>query len=590
VADLSNALNAALNLYHSADMTAMDRLCQQILAVAPNHPDALHLAALAAQGVGDHDRALPLARAAVTLHPESLLYHVTLAGLLALMSHPAEAEQEYRLILRQAPDNVACHLGLADALVHQGDTIAAEQILRTMPPPTLPGEQIAASLIYERIGCVSDALALARAAYNDVPHIPESRIRLAECLVAAGALEEAAPLLTACLAEQDYRGMVRLDFAALLHRTGQNDKAILLLRLLVSEQPKNVEALCYLGSLLLDAGHLAEAESALRACRKLQPDHIQAGFNHGLALQKLGADREAIAVYRHVLALNSHFEDARINLLVLLAETGERGLWSDLTNDAKPAGQRRQLYVLCFPKSGSTFLCTMLEKLTGLRMSVLTQGYQQNEQELDRGLMFRMKTEEYVVHQHTRATFPNLHLLQAFDIRPVILVRNLADALVSMVDYLAKGAYASTFFGPRYAEWPRERQIDAAIARYGHWYIEFFASWTRVQRDGALDCCFVHYEDMITDKPGTLLRVARFLGLGNSDADITQAALLSDGAQTRTLFNKGISGRGQRDMSPAQLLELERLARFYPDIDFRPIGLASCPDALIQTANFTSGR
>lgn len=587
---LPDALNAALSLYHRADMAAMDRLCSQILAIAPDHPDAVHLAAIAALGVDDIDRALPLARRAVHLHPDSLLYRTSLARTLAMANLPHEAVQEYRHVLQQLPEDTACQLGLASALIDQGDIQAGEETLRAMPPLHQPGELIAASLLYERIGCVSDALALARAAHAGAPQATESRIRLAECLVAAGALDEASPLLTACLADNDYRGMVRLDFAVLLHRTGQNDKAILLLRLLVSEQPKNVEALCYLGSLLLDTGHLAEAESALRTCRQYQPDHVQAGFNHALALQKLGADQEAIVAYRHVLTLNPHFEDARINLLVLLAQTGGRGLWSDLTNDSKPSGRRRQLYVLCFPKSGSTFLCTMLEKLTGLRMSVLTQGYQQNEQELDRALMFRMTTEEYVVHQHTRATFPNLHLLQAFDIRPVILVRNLADALISMVDYLAKGAHASTFFGPAYADWPREHQIDAAIARYAHWYIEFFASWTRVQRDGALECCFIHYEDMIADKPGTLLRAARFFGLDNSDTDIIQAATLSDGAQTRTLFNKGVSGRGRRDMSPAQLLELERLAHFYPDIDFRPIGLATCPEALALTSGIAQHR
>ena len=45
-----------------------------------------------------------------------------------------------------------------------------------------------------------------------------------------------------------------------------------------------------------------------------------------------------------------------------------------------------------------------------------------------------------MTHQHCRATEANVQLMQAFGIRPVVLVRDLHDVIVSLRDYFNGGA------------------------------------------------------------------------------------------------------------------------------------------------------
>lgn len=209
----------------------------------------------------------------------------------------------------------------------------------------------------------------------------------------------------------------------------------------------------------------------------------------------------------------------------------------------------------------------------GVRMVQLTRGYLQNEQELDRAALGWRAERDFICHHHTRATEPNLHMLQAFGARVIVLVRDLPDALTSMADFLSKGAVANTFFPAEMMDWPLEARLDAIIAKYGNWSLEFYASWARTIQSGALPALLVRYEDMIADKVGTLRRVCDFYGFDRSDEDIATAVERMEGDRTRTLFNRGVAGRGREAFTDAQRAELTRMTRYYPDVDFSPIGL-----------------
>jgi len=80
---------------------------------------------------------------------------------------------------------------------------------------------------------------------------------------------------------------------------------------------------------------------------------------------------------------------------------------------------------------------------------------------------------------------------------------------------------------------------------------------------GAVDCHFVSYEEMIADKPGTLLRIADFLALGKTDADCAAAVAAVEGDTDKTRFNKGVAGRGAATLTEEQLGRIERLSAAY---------------------------
>ena len=96
----------------------------------------------------------------------------------------------------------------------------------------------------------------------------------------------------------------------------------------------------------------------------------------------------------------------------------------------------KHLIVACMPKSGSTFLASALTHATGYSNVVLAFGFEQNEQDLYLPALIRNSGFDTVTQQHMRATDPNLRLLAAFHMAPIVLVRNLEDITISLYDHL----------------------------------------------------------------------------------------------------------------------------------------------------------
>ncbi|MEK9646203.1 MAG: hypothetical protein VW547_11735 [Alphaproteobacteria bacterium] len=91
--------------------------------------------------------------------------------------------------------------------------------------------------------------------------------------------------------------------------------------------------------------------------------------------------------------------------------------------------------------------------------------------------------------------------------------------------------------------------------------------------DGELAPLWVRYKDMIPNKEDRLKSVAKFCGLGASDADLAAAIAATDGDKEKTRFNKGVAGRGAEAFSVEQHEMLRSLTKPFPSIDFSPIGL-----------------
>ncbi|MBA2704279.1 MAG: hypothetical protein H0U60_10550, partial [Blastocatellia bacterium] len=68
-----------------------------------------------------------------------------------------------------------------------------------------------------------------------------------------------------------------------------------------------------------------------------------------------------------------------------------------------------------------------------------------------------------VTQQHCRASDANVHLMQAFGIRPVVLVRNIFDSVMSLLDFYNKGAFQTSYFRADWQALDEELKIDLLI-------------------------------------------------------------------------------------------------------------------------------
>lgn len=275
--------------------------------------------------------------------------------------------------------------------------------------------------------------------------------------------------------------------------------------------------------------------------------------------------RKAIAIHP---APGSH-----VNLTNSLAMSGQRAELADFTNDISKEQLGTHIFIACVPKSASTFLKNLLVSLTGYRDVFMVYAAGQNEHEIYLPTLREAAHLDTVTQQHCRASFANVQMMQAFDIKPVVLVRNIFDSVMSLLDFYDKGAFYNSYFREDFRLLDEETKIDLLIDNIIPWYFQFVASWSLVEKQKSLDIFWLSYEDLIADKPSAIQDVLRFYGFGAARRGIEQKIRETESESRKIRFNKGVKGRGESRLSERQKGRIRRLAKYYPATDFSRIGL-----------------
>lgn len=275
--------------------------------------------------------------------------------------------------------------------------------------------------------------------------------------------------------------------------------------------------------------------------------------------------RKAISIYP---SPSSH-----VNLTNALAASGQRAELADFTTDIIREQLGTHIFIACVPKSASTFLKNLLVSLTGYRDVFMVYAANQNEHELYLPTLREAAHLNTVTQQHCRASDANVQMMQAFDIKPVVLVRNIFDSVMSLLDFYNNGAFNNSYFREDFKSLDEETKIDLLIDNVIPWYFQFVASWSLVEKKKSLEIFWLSYEELIADKPAVIQNVLGFYGLGAARRGVEQKVKETESEKRKTRFNKGVKGRGKSGLSEQQKERIRRLAKYYPTTDFSRIGL-----------------
>lgn len=282
--------------------------------------------------------------------------------------------------------------------------------------------------------------------------------------------------------------------------------------------------------------------------------------------------RECIDAVRLALKLQPTQLMGQVNLNNYLLYFGEKAVLADFAKDLTPAQLGTHLLVACFPKSGSTLLKRLLCEATGYPEAQFCSAFLQNEQEIYLPSVINGARTNLVIQQHCRATVPNLHILQALNIRPVVLVRNIFDVLLSWKEFLDGGAHINTFF-PHYQDLSDEQRIALVVDDRAPWYLSFFAGWQHAEKSGQIGATWMTYEQLTADPEAALEGILEFYGVKADPVRLARATQMVNRNTGTTRFNKGKTGRGHTAFSEGQIEQIRRLAGYYPGVDFSLIGL-----------------
>ncbi|MCI5149345.1 MAG: hypothetical protein D3916_08155 [Candidatus Electrothrix sp. MAN1_4] len=210
------------------------------------------------------------------------------------------------------------------------------------------------------------------------------------------------------------------------------------------------------------------------------------------------------------------------------------------TNICSPG---KHIFVACFQKAGSTYLTRAIAEYTGFRCGMYVHAGLHNEQFINEVKLRIMRHANFVIQQHTKGTERNILVLKQNNIKPIVLVRNLFDVIISLRDHHRREdiRHPIGYIHRQYLEMKEEEQLLFITKTCSPWYFSFLISW--VEASAEIDTLWVTYEELITNPVGTISRILDYQGLSFETQKIKDTIVSISGEKTR--LNKGISGRGK---------------------------------------------
>lgn len=235
-------------------------------------------------------------------------------------------------------------------------------------------------------------------------------------------------------------------------------------------------------------------------------------------------------------------------------------------------------FIACYPRSASNYLTDMMGKIIKVpeKNIKLFPGVYHDFIYFPK--LIDILNENVIITQHLRLTSFNRKIVTELKIKPVVLVRNIFDVIVSYDDYINKNG-----FGPldpdqgdlapelckNYFELKKNEQYDYLIDFIVPWYISFFVTWyyyTRIKNE--IKAYWLTYEDFTKNTCLKLNEIFKFYNI-NVPIDKINFTVNAEGKKN---FNKGIIGRG-KILTARQIERIYNFKSYHKNIDFTMIGL-----------------
>lgn len=238
----------------------------------------------------------------------------------------------------------------------------------------------------------------------------------------------------------------------------------------------------------------------------------------------------------------------------------------------------RFILIACFPRSASNYLAYLISEATGYQRRVLKPEHGFFHDVIYLPKLIDQMLKKSVIDQHLRATSLTRTIFTELKIKPIILVRNIFDVVISYNDYISQRGYGPLDpdrkdlvpeFCKDYCNFADSKKYDYLIDTVIPWYITFYVSWYHYTFNAnAIEAYWIKYEDMVSNPQKILAEVFSFYDLSIPPSKIN--SLLAQNEKVN--YNVGIAGRGDR-LSDIQKDKIKKLASYHSNINFSMIGL-----------------
>ncbi len=256
---------------------------------------------------------------------------------------------------------------------------------------------------------------------------------------------------------------------------------------------------------------------------------------------------------------------------------------------AAAAGTSRRIMVAAPMKSGSTFISEALASGLGLAKislaMLLVRAYDYAAYEATAAafqvdelalISACFAPRGFISHQHIAASPYLARQIEVYNLKPVLISRNVFDCLVSADDFYQKelpnkseGArYFNNGMPFNWLELEFEDRISRFLDRYLQSYVDYYVSWLECERRSMVSPVRLSYErDILGDKQALADKLGTALDLDPDERGRLNSSLASDQTRGKTHYNKGVSGRGSAIQGRNRERVLQAFAAYSDRID-----------------------
>ena len=238
------------------------------------------------------------------------------------------------------------------------------------------------------------------------------------------------------------------------------------------------------------------------------------------------------------------------------------------------------LFIVGIPKSGTTWLEEMLATYPGFQSVMIPEmlKYEMSEGgshnfELPKYIFDRFNKKLVVLKTHSHGSTHNTSLLRNYDIRYVIMYRDLRDVAISYIHFVKQRPWH-----PEFSEY-FHLSIQDGIKMFGemklHQYVHWIESWHN-NRDPNISIV-IRYEELISNPIKTFELVATHYGIEHTKEEISaivksyrfSSGPIKEDQRRQVHFRKGISGDWKNYFTPElKNLYKEKIGKFLIEFNY----------------------
>ena len=206
------------------------------------------------------------------------------------------------------------------------------------------------------------------------------------------------------------------------------------------------------------------------------------------------------------------------------------------------------IFVAAFMRTGSSHLVYSMGRMLNYRVTTPQMGFAGKagtDEHIVNYSVLCVQTQEgnFVFHQHCKGTGNNVHILKAYHFKPIIMMRNLYDCIVSCWDQMPASPHMTVpgVKRPPWNDMTEEQRWLWMGFNVIPWYYSFYNSW--MQAD--IPKHIVWYDEHYKDQKKSMKKIFKFIDLPKDQWPSSEKMDKEIEPANTSRLHIGKSGRGE---------------------------------------------